>query len=84
MTTRPATESRTPSADFWSIDLRVLSLVSVWGVNFVLIKSALVEMSALGFNALRFGLGTLLMPGLWFVSGAARKRSCPIVLSMLN
>ncbi len=65
MSTSTAVESKPQLTAFSSIDLWVLFLVTVWGVNFVLIKSALGEMSALGFNALRFGLGTLLMLGLW-------------------
>lgn len=50
------------------VDLWVLFLVTVWGVNFVLIKRALTEMSPLGFNGLRFGLGTLLMLAVWWLT----------------
>jgi drug/metabolite transporter (DMT)-like permease len=65
MTPTTAVKPKPPLTTFSSIDLWVLFLVTVWGVNFVVIKSALGEMSALGFNALRFGLGTIIMLVLW-------------------
>ncbi|MEP7200572.1 MAG: DMT family transporter [Chloroflexota bacterium] len=65
MDTSTTVQPKLQAVTFSSIDLWVLFLVTVWGVNFVLIKSALNEFSALGFNALRFGVGTLLMLVLW-------------------
>ncbi len=41
-------------------------LVSIWGANFVALKFAVSDIGALGFGALRFTLGTLVMLGLWF------------------
>ncbi len=46
----------------------MIFLVTVWGVNFVIVKRAVTEMSPLGFNGLRFGLGTVLMLVLWRAS----------------
>lgn len=71
---------------FSTTDLWVLFLVTVWGVNFVAIKGAVGEMSALAFNALRFGLGTLLMIALWraFERGARIERRDWLGLALLG
>jgi drug/metabolite transporter (DMT)-like permease len=67
MSTAPAPAAR-PAGRFSTVDLWVLFLVSVWGVNFVLLKRATEEMGALGFNGLRFTLGTLIMLVVWRLS----------------
>lgn len=71
---------------FSTTDLWVLFLVTVWGVNFVAIKGAVGEMSALAFNALRFGLGTLLMIALWrtFEGGARIERRDWLGIALLG
>ncbi|MBI5876556.1 MAG: EamA family transporter [Chloroflexi bacterium] len=56
-----------PVIRFSSVDLWVIFLVTVWGVNYVLLKRATGEMGALGFNGLRFTLGTLIMIAVWWV-----------------
>src|SRR2546422_9212985 len=49
-----------------SIDLAMLALVIVWGVNFPIVKIAFREMTPMVFNALRFGGATvLLLAVLW-------------------
>lgn len=47
-----------------STDLGLLSLAAIWGVNFSVVKVALVELEPLAFNALRFPLAGLV---LWFL-----------------
>ncbi len=72
------TQAQTGSrASFSLIDLQMLALVTIWGVNFVALKFAVSDMGALGFGALRFALGTLVMLGLWraFEPGARIARS---------
>ncbi len=61
-------QEKSQGLSFSTTDLWVLFLVTVWGVNFVAIKGAVSEMSALAFNALRFGLGTLIMLVIWYVA----------------
>jgi drug/metabolite transporter (DMT)-like permease len=53
------------SASFASIDFWMIFLVTIWGANFVLIKSALTGMNALVFGGLRFTLAAFIMLGLW-------------------
>src|SRR2546421_11691878 len=49
-----------------SIDLAMLALVIVWGVNFPIVKISFREMTPVLFNALRFGGATvLLLAVLW-------------------
>jgi drug/metabolite transporter (DMT)-like permease len=43
------------------IDLAMLALVVVWGVNFSIVKIAFREMAPMVFNALRFGIATVLL-----------------------
>ena len=63
----------------------MLCLVTVWGVNFVLLKFATTQMSPLGFNGLRFGLGTLIMLTLWgFTERHVRiaRRDWPAIIAL--
>jgi drug/metabolite transporter (DMT)-like permease len=48
---------------FTSTDLLLLGMVVVWGVNYIVIKAAMREITPLAFNALRFGIAgpTLVM-----------------------
>jgi len=47
------------SSAFSWIDLALLGVVVIWGVNFTVVKSALAEMTPLTYNAVRFGAATL-------------------------
>ncbi|MFI5206801.1 MAG: DMT family transporter [Gemmatimonadales bacterium] len=43
-------------AGFTRTDLLLLGMVLVWGVNYIIIKAAMREITPLAFNALRFGV----------------------------
>ena len=50
-----------------SVDLMLVAMSFVWGVNFTVVKVALEFFSPLSFNAVRFSVASLLMLGfLWF------------------
>ena len=54
----------------------MLGAVVIWGVNFTVVKLALREFNPLVFNALRFGLATVVMMGiLWWRGPAPGERS---------
>ncbi len=58
----PPLEQAEPRAAAWSfslIDLLLLGVVLIWGINFTVIKRTLVEMTPLAFNGIRFTLSTL-------------------------
>jgi drug/metabolite transporter (DMT)-like permease len=59
--------SALPRARAWSsTDLLMLAVVTIWGINFTLIKIALRDFSPMAFNGLRFGLATaIIMVILW-------------------
>jgi len=42
------------------IDLMLLAMVLIWGINFAVVKAALAEMRPLSFNSLRFLLASAL------------------------
>jgi len=78
-------EPARPAARFSTVDLWVIFLVSVWGVNYVLLKAATSEMAALGFNGLRFTLGTLIMIVVWRLAepqARIRRRDLPKLLAL--
>jgi drug/metabolite transporter (DMT)-like permease len=52
----PAAESR-----FSIVDLLLILMSFVWGINFSFVKGALVDFSPLSFNALRFGTSSLIL-----------------------
>jgi len=52
----PATESR-----FSTVDVLLILMSFVWGINFTFVKGALVDFSPLSFNALRFGTSSLIL-----------------------
>ncbi len=84
MSTATAPAAR-PASRFSTVDLWVLFLVSVWGVNYVLLKRATEEMGALGFNGLRFTLGTLIMLAVWRVmepQARINRRDLPRLLAL--
>jgi len=48
------------------IDLMLIGLSFIWGINFSVVKSALTDLAPLSFNSLRFGLASLfLIAFLW-------------------
>lgn len=53
-------ESEEPHG-FGRIDLLLLSMVLIWGINFPVLKGTLAEMQPLAFNALRFLGATILL-----------------------
>jgi drug/metabolite transporter (DMT)-like permease len=76
---------RLPRTRLWSgTDLPVVSTVLIWGINFSVIKVALRTFSPLAFNALRFGLATLLILAILYLRGEsfrlARRDLLPVIL----
>ncbi|MDY7040793.1 MAG: EamA family transporter [Chloroflexota bacterium] len=56
-----------------TVDLALVGMAFIWGINFAVVKTALAELSPLAFNALRFSLASLLiMVALWLVEGNIR------------
>jgi drug/metabolite transporter (DMT)-like permease len=51
---------RTTGGTFGLIDLMLLAMVLIWGINFAVVKAALVEMTPLSFNSIRFLLASAL------------------------
>ena len=49
---------RKPSSFGW-IDVALLGVVVIWGVNFTVVKAALSELTPLTYNAVRFGAASL-------------------------
>jgi drug/metabolite transporter (DMT)-like permease len=61
--TRIASKSqtlRTAEGTFGLIDLMLLAMVLIWGINFAVVKAALAEMTPLSFNSIRFLLASTL------------------------
>ncbi len=61
--TRTVSKTELPRATFGLIDLMLLGMAFIWGVNFSVVKVSLVEMSPLAFNSLRFTLASALTLG---------------------
>lgn len=53
----PSPRRRTASV----VDLALVGMAFIWGINFTVVKTALAELSPLVFNALRFSIASLLM-----------------------
>jgi drug/metabolite transporter (DMT)-like permease len=51
---------RTAGGTFGLIDLMLLAMVLIWGINFAVVKAALAEMTPLSFNSIRFLLASTL------------------------
>jgi len=51
---------KTAGGTFGLIDLMLLAMVLIWGINFAVVKAALAEMTPLSFNSLRFLLASAL------------------------
>jgi drug/metabolite transporter (DMT)-like permease len=51
---------KTKGGTFGLIDLMLLAMILIWGINFAVVKAALAEMTPLSFNSLRFLLASAL------------------------
>jgi drug/metabolite transporter (DMT)-like permease len=51
---------KTAGRTFGLIDLMLLAMVLIWGINFAIVKAALAEMTPLSFNSIRFLLASAL------------------------
>ncbi|MFB0535069.1 MAG: DMT family transporter [Anaerolineae bacterium] len=68
-TSKPQTLN-TPGRTFSLIDLMLLAMILIWGINFSVVKAALAEMTPLSFNSIRFLLAsTLTLLSLKLVEG---------------
>ncbi len=68
---------------FGAIDLGMLGVTLIWGINFVVVKHALDEMLPLTFNGLRFLLSSALMLALtlWIDKDLrVRRRDLPLIV----
>jgi len=52
---------------FSAIDITLIGMSLVWGINFSVVKTALTDLSPLSFNSLRFGLASLFILTLLWV-----------------
>jgi len=52
---------------FSAIDITLIGMSLVWGINFSVVKIALTDLSPLSFNSLRFGLASLFILALLWV-----------------
>jgi drug/metabolite transporter (DMT)-like permease len=59
VTPSPHRGAESPRGSDFRTDLGLLILTLVWGVNFAVVKGALVDIPAMAFNALRFPLASL-------------------------
>src|SRR4051812_46200266 len=66
----------------WRADLALAGVALVWGATFVVVKSALTEISAVFFLALRFGIAALCMAVLF--ARPLRRAGLPAVLRGLR
>lgn len=53
-------QSKAGGGTFGLIDLMLLAMVLIWGINYSVVKAALAEMTPLSFNSLRFLLASAL------------------------
>jgi len=51
---------KTAGGTFGLIDLMLLAMILIWGINFAVVKAALAEMTPLSFNSIRFLLASAL------------------------
>jgi drug/metabolite transporter (DMT)-like permease len=62
-------DSRRP-AGFTSTDALLALMVVIWGVNFIVLKAALAEVTPLALNAIRFSVAAVAVAGIAIVRGA--------------
>ena len=58
--------SQTPPKAHISVNLMLIAMSFIWGINFPIVKSALAELSPLSFNAIRFTTASLLLLALQY------------------
>ncbi|MDT8436935.1 MAG: EamA family transporter [Gemmatimonadota bacterium] len=66
-------------------DLAILALVLIWGANFSVVKAALREFDPLGFNALRFVIGSAILYAFLRAGGrrlSFTRRELPTLLAL--
>ena len=83
MTAHPSAPATPASPPFGLVDLAMLGVTLVWGLNFVVVKHTLDEMLPLTFNALRFVLSSALMASLTLLihkNLRVRRRDLPILV----
>ncbi|MEX0980116.1 MAG: EamA family transporter [Gemmatimonadota bacterium] len=81
----PAASTAPPRAAEWTTDAGLLALVTIWGVNFTVIKFALEELHPLSFNALRFPVASLVVYLILRSRGALRipeRRHWPALVAL--
>jgi len=67
--------SNSSKTKFSSIDIMLIGMSLVWGINFSVVKTALTDLSPLSFNSLRFGFASLfLLTLLWVIERNLRVR----------
>lgn len=67
----PAASALRP-AGFTSTDALLAGMVLIWGVNFIVLKAVMREITPLAFNAVRFVLGSAAVLAVAWLRGAAR------------
>lgn len=73
------------SAAFTSTDAMLALMVLIWGVNFIVLKAAMAELSPMAMNAVRFGLAAVAVAGVALVRGApAPPRPALLRLALLG
>jgi drug/metabolite transporter (DMT)-like permease len=60
---------------FGRMDLALIGLVTIWGVNFVVVKAAVTQFLPLGFTALRFAFASALLVGATALAGLSLRVS---------
>jgi len=69
-----ATSAPAQKSKFSAVDLLLVGMSFVWGINFSAVKGALIDFSPLSFNAIRFGTSSLILLSLLWI----RERSLSI------
>jgi drug/metabolite transporter (DMT)-like permease len=69
-----ATSAPAQKSKFSAVDLLLVGMSFVWGINFSAVKGALIDFSPLSFNAVRFGTSSLILLSLLWI----RERSLSI------
>jgi drug/metabolite transporter (DMT)-like permease len=80
----PAAKSR-----FSAVDLLLITMSVIWGINFSAVKSALADFSPLSFNAIRFGTASLILLSLLWIrerSLSVRRKDigCFVLLALIG
>ncbi|MCJ7560536.1 DMT family transporter, partial [Candidatus Bathyarchaeota archaeon] len=62
-----AASTSAAKARFSSLDLLLVAMSFIWGINFSVVKGALANFSPLSFNAIRFGTASLILLSLLWI-----------------